>query len=181
MALLSQKFLFFVRTENYIGRKGIFAFRCRKSLNPYKCASEQEDALIFRCLKSLNPCKYASEQEKSFILRCRERLNQMQKELSDIKFPLFSQSRCPWLRYNLLVDTEIFIFHHFGMAAQLVNMIFPLFHSLNMISPFGIIFPILFRFTLFEKVSCNVLYFICSQWQCRCFFCNQQVVSNINP
>ena len=114
MALLSQKFLFFVRTENYIGRKGIFAFRCRKSLNPYKCASEQEDALIFRCLKSLNPCKYASEQEKSFILRCRERLNQMQKELSDIKFPLFSQSRCPWLRYNLLVDTEIFIFHYFG-------------------------------------------------------------------
>lgn len=135
MALLSQKFLFFVRTENYIGRKGIFAFRCRKSLNPYKCASEQEDALIFRCLKSLNPCKYASEQEKSFILRClkslnpykyaseqekssilrcRKRLNQMQKELSDIKFPLFSQSRCPWLRYNLLVDTEIFIFHYFS-------------------------------------------------------------------
>ena len=38
-------------SEMCIGTEVVLIFRCQKSLNPQKCASEQEGALIFRCLE----------------------------------------------------------------------------------------------------------------------------------
>ena len=37
--------------EMCIGTGEVLMLRCQKSLNPQKCASEQEGALIFRCLE----------------------------------------------------------------------------------------------------------------------------------